>query len=130
MNNYIKHNKAVYLTQYHIIWCPKYRRNLLTNEIKNRLSEIIINSCSELGATIKAFEIMPNHVHVFVSYTYKEPINKLIKKMKGTSSNLLRKEFPELRKMPTLWSRSFFVASAGNISEETIKKYIEQQWKK
>lgn len=127
MNNYTKHNKVTFLTQYHIIWCPKYRRNILSGKIKDRLNEIIVNVCQELGATIKAFEIMPNHIHIFVSYTYKEPINKLIKKMKGVSSNLLRKEFPELKKMPTLWSRSFFVASIGNVSEETIKKYIDEQ---
>lgn len=130
MNNYIKYNKVVYLTQYHIIWCPKYRRNILQDSIKDRLLYIIHNSCLELNAEIKSIEIMPNHVHLFVSYTYKEPIHKLIKKIKGSSSNLLRKEFPELRKMPTLWSRSFFVASVGNVSEETIKKYIDQQWKK
>lgn len=127
MNDYIKDKKVVYLTQYHIIWCPKYRRDILTGDIKDRLFEIINDCCNELNATIKAIEIMPNHVHLFVSYTYKESINKLIKKIKGTSSNLLRKEFPDLKKMPTLWTRSFFVASVGKISEETVKKYIENQ---
>lgn len=127
MNNYIKNNKVVYLTQYHIIWCPKYRKNILIDSIKNRLQNIILDVCNELNAEIKALEIMPNHIHLFVSYTYKEPINKLIKKLKGISSNILRKEFPQLKKMPTLWSRSFFVASIGQVSEETIKKYIEEQ---
>lgn len=127
MNNYIKNNKVIYLTQYHIIWCPKYRKNILIDSIKNRLQNIILDVCNELNAEIKALEIMPNHIHLFVSYTYKEPINKLIKKLKGVSSNILRKEFPQLKKMPTLWSRSFFVASIGQVSEETIKKYIEEQ---
>jgi putative transposase len=50
--------------------------------------------------------------------------------MKGRSSNFLRKEFPELLKMPTLWTRSFFTASIGQVSEDTVKEYIENQWKK
>jgi putative transposase len=130
MKNYIHHNKAVYLTQYHIIWCPKYRRNILTEQIKNRLESIIHEVCDEMDAEIKALEIMPNHVHIFVSFTYREPIYKLIKKMKGRSSNLLRKEFPELRKMSTLWTRSFFVSSVGNVSEKTVMEYIKNQWNK
>jgi putative transposase len=83
-----------------------------------------------MDAEIKALEIMPNHVHIFVSFTYREPIYKLIKKMKGRSSNLLRKEFPELRKMSTLWTRSFFVSSVGNVSEKTVMEYIKNQWNK
>ena len=130
MKNYIHHNKAVYLTQYHIIWCPKYRRNILTEQIKNRLESVIHEVCDEMDAEIKALEIMPNHVHIFVSFTYREPIYKLIKKMKGRSSNLLRKEFPELRKMSTLWTRSFFVSSVGNVSEKTVMEYIKNQWNK
>ena len=129
-DNYIRHNKAVYLTQYHIIWSPRYRRSLLVGPIKDRLEEIIRTVCDEKQATIKALEIMPDHVHIFVSFTYREPIFKLIKAMKGRSSNLLRKEFPDLLKMPTLWTRSFFVASIGQVSADTIKKYIENQWKK
>jgi putative transposase len=130
MDNYIHHNKAVYLTQYHIIWCPHYRRGLLVGPLKTRLEEIIRTVCDENQATIKVLEIMPDHVHIFVSYMYKYPIFKLIKAMKGRSSNFLRKEFPDLRKMPTLWTRSFFVSSIGQVSENTIKEYIENQWKK
>ncbi len=127
---YIKHNKAVYLVQYHIVWCPKYRRGLLIGSLKDRLSTIIHEVCGELSAKIKALQIMPDHVHIFVSYTYQEPIHKLIKQLKGRSSNILRKEFPNLRKMPTLWTRSFFVSSVGNASEEIIQEYIKNQWNK
>jgi putative transposase len=129
-NEYTRHNKVVYSIQYHIIWCPKYRRGILVNSLKNRLHQIIQEVCGELGAKIKALEIMPDHVHLFISYTYQQPVYKLIKQLKGRSSNLLRTEFPELRKMPTLWTRSFFVSSVGNASEKTIQEYIENQWNK
>lgn len=128
MNNYLKHNKVVFLTQYHFIWCPKYRRNLLIDSLKTRLENIIKEVSGEHNAQIKALEIMPNHVHLFVSLNYKEAPYKFIKAVKGRSSNLLRKEFANLRKMPTLWTRSYFVSSIGVISEDTVKMYIENQW--
>jgi len=128
LDGYIRYNKVVYLTQYYVIWSPKYRRQLLVGNLKERLSQVIKQVCLEENATLKALEIMPDHVHLLISYSYKYPINKLVKALKGRSSNLLRKEFPELLKMPTLWTRSLFVCTVGQISEETIKEYIESQW--
>lgn len=130
LKNYTIHNKGVYLLQYHIVWCPKYRRKLFINDIKNRLKEIIENVCIERNCKIITCEIMPDHIHLFVSTHVKETPYKLIKSIKGRSSNILRREFPELRKMPTLWTRSYFISSIGNASSKTIKKYIENQWTK
>jgi len=130
VSNYIVHNKAVYLVLYHVIWAPKYRRGLLIGEIKNRLEEIIKEVCCERGITIKAFKVMPDHVNLFISSNPREAPYKIVKALKGRSSNLLRKEFPELLKMPTLWTRSYFISTIGGISEKTVKRYIEQQWKK
>jgi putative transposase len=130
MSEYIRSNKVVYLIQYHVIWCPKYRKNILVGDIKDRLIEIINDISGEQQLTIKALEIMPNHVHVFFSMSYLNPSYKIIKLFKGRSSHILREEFPELKKMPSLWTRSFFVSSIGNVSEKTIKKYIEDQCKK
>ena len=129
MSEYIKNNKVIYLTQYHIIWCPKYRRGILKDKIKDRLQQIIEEICQEKYITIKKMEIMPDHIHLFISMSYKETPYKIVKLFKGRSSNLLRKEFPELLKMPTLWSGSFFISTIGNVSEKTIIKYIEDQWK-
>lgn len=130
MTNCSISNKAVYLLQYHIVWSPKYRRQLLTGSLKLRLEEIIKEVCCDKHLEIKALEIMPNHVHLLVSSNPKQTPYKIIKSIKGRSSNLLRKEFPELLKMPTLWTRSYFISSIGNVSEKTIKHYIESQWKK
>jgi putative transposase len=72
---------------------------------------------------------MPDHLHLFVSTYPQLEIHKLVKLFKGRSSNLLRKESPELLKLPCLWTRSYFVSTAGNVSSETIRKYIEAQTK-
>ena len=130
MSNYIYNNKAVYLLQYHIVWAPKYRRHLLVNKIKDRLESIIKEVCAAHSLSIRALKIMPDHVHLFIGSDPRKQPYKIVKAVKGRSSNLLRKEFPELLKMPTLWTRSYFIATAGNVSDKTIQRYIEDQWKK
>ena len=130
MGNYKKHNKTVYLCNYHVIWCPKYRRKLLVGDIKNRLEEIIKDALYEKGCEIISLEIMPDHVHLLVSGNPKIAPFEIAKAVKGRSSGILRKEFPFLMKMPTLWSRSYFVSTVGNASSATVKKYIERQWDK
>ena len=126
-----KHSKHhVYLVNYHLIWCPKRRRPVLVNKVKNRFIQIIKNKAEQIKVDILAFEVMPDHVHIFVSAYPTVPVHKIVKEFKGISSNILRKEFPHLLKIPSLWTHSYFASTAGNISNETIKKYIEAQSKK
>lgn len=117
----------VYLMNYHLIWCPKRRKKVLTGYIKTRLEQIIKDVATEKNIKILALEIMPDHLHLFVSSHPNIPVHNLIKAFKGRSSNLLRKEFPELLKLPSLWTHSYFISTAGNVSSETIQKYIEAQ---
>lgn len=126
-----KHNRtSIIMINYHIVFCPKYRRHLLVGKIKERLEEIMKNVALENGWEITAKEVLPDHVHLFVSANVKSKPESVVKRFKGRSSRYLRKEFPELLKMPTLWTRSYFLSTAGNVSASTIKKYIEQQWDK
>jgi putative transposase len=125
---YIHHNKVVYLLNYHAIWCPKYRRGLLVGDIRNRLEGIIYDAVKQKRGKIIAFEIMPDHVHLSFSLPPTEVPYKLVKLIKGRSSNVLRKEFPALLKMPTFWSRSYFITTTGSVSTEEVEKYIEEQW--
>lgn len=126
-----KHNRtSVVMINYHIVFCPKYRRQLLVGKIKERLEEIMKNVALENKWGIIAKEVQPDHVHLFVSADVKSKPEIVVKRFKGRSSRYLRKEFPELLKMPTLWTRSYFLSTAGNVSASTIKKYIEQQWHK
>ena len=127
--DYKRSRYQVYLINYHLIWCPKRRKSVLVDEIKNRLEQIIRQTAKEKSVEVLALEIMPDHLHLFISAYPTIAVHKLVKAFKGRSSNLLRKEFPELLKLPSLWTHSYFVSTAGNVSSETIQKYIEQQSK-
>lgn len=115
---------------YHFVWCPKYRKKILYGKIKTRLKELINQKAKDLNCDILQMEIMPNHIHLFITAYPNISSNKLIGTIKGYTSRILRKEFPELLKMPTLWTRSYFVSTAGNVSSFVIHKYINEQYKK
>ena len=121
---------SVYNINYHLIWCPKYRRKVLEGEVEKRLKELLKNKANDLELTIKAFEVMPDHVHLFISAPPTASPHWVVQQFKGNSSRILRQEFPSLKsKLPTLWTRSYYCESVGHISEETIKKYVEDQKK-
>lgn len=123
-----KHSRnKVFLINYHLIWCPKRRKKVLVGDIKTRLEQIINEVAKEKNIEVLALEVQPDHLHLFVSSHPNIPVHNLIKAFKGRTSNLLRKEFLELLKLPSLWTHSYFVSTAGNVSSETIQKYIEAQ---
>ncbi len=119
----------VYLINYHIIWCPKRRRKVLVDKVKERLGGILQQVAQEKQVKILALEIQPDHLHIFVSCSPQMMVHKLVKALKGRSSYYLRREFSQLLKLPSLWTNSYFVSTAGNVSNETIRKYIEAQSK-
>ena len=119
--------KSVYNLGYHLIWCPRYRKNILHGKLEQRLREILINKAKEIDISIEVMEINGDHLHLFVKSSPTDSPHFIIQQFKGLSSNLLRKEFPELMKMPSLWTRSYYCESVGHISEKTVKKYIEDQ---
>ena len=126
-----KHSRnQVFLINYHLVWCPKRRKKVLTAKIAKRLEKICNQVAKEKSVDILALEIMPDHLHLFISCQPQMTIHKIVKAFKGRSSNILRKEFPVLLKLPSLWTNSYLVSTAGNISNKTIQKYIENQSKK
>ena len=111
-----------------MVWCPKYRRKVLTNGVDERLKELLIEYAGNLSVDILELEIMPDHVHILMEVDPQFGIHKAIKSFKGYTSRILRKEFPYLKtKMPTLWTNSYFVSTVGGLSLEVIKQYIENQ---
>jgi len=123
-----KSKTSVHNVAYHLIWCPKYRRAILTGKVEQRLKQLLKQKAKENAWKIETMEIMPDHVHVFVKANPVASPHWIIQQFKGYSSNILRKEFPHLKsKLPTLWTRSYYCESVGHISEDTIKKYIEEQ---
>lgn len=121
-------NNVVYRCAYHVVWCPKYRRPVIEGAVDERLKQIIREVCAERECNLIELETMPDHVHLLVECDPQYGIHRLVKQIKGRSSRLLREEFPSLkRRLPTLWTNSYFVATAGGAPLEIIKQYVENQ---
>jgi putative transposase len=111
-----------------MVWCPKYRRKVLMEGIAERLKQIITEVCQEHQAELLKLEVMPDNVHLLVECDPQFGIHRLVRLIKGRSSRFLRQEFPILkRKLPTLWTNSYFVSTVGGAPLSVIKQYIENQ---
>ena len=125
---YAKNAGAVFALKYHLVWCPKYRRPVLTSPVDNRLQTLLYTKARDLGLTIHLLEVMPDHVHLFLESDPPLCIPEIVNQLKGFTSHYLRKEFPFLRsRLPTLWSRNYYAGSVGSVSEAVVRKYIENQ---
>jgi len=114
---------------YHFVWCPKYRRKVLIEEVAEKLRMIIDDIAGQMGFDVISLEIQPDHVHLFISTPPQYSPATIINAIKGASSRRLRNEFPELKETvneESLWTRTYYVGSAGHVSSETIRKYIEE----
>lgn len=119
---------AAYQINYHLVWCPKFRRPVLEGEVGKRLGELIPPIVEENGGEVLDLTVMPDHVHLLVSFPPTIAINQIMFRVKGSTSHQLRKEFPELNsRLPSLWTRSYYAGTAGHVSVETIQRYIERQ---
>jgi putative transposase len=127
--DYLSNNTTVHKCIYHIIWTTKYRRSVLTDEMQKYLKKLLLNYSNENEEfNILELEIMGDHVHCLIQIDPDFPISSTLNILKGSSSHDMNEHFPELKKkLPTLWTRSKFVASVGSVSLETVKKYIENQ---
>ena len=125
---YAKNAGAVFSLKYHAVWCPKYRRPVLMDPVDARLRELIFEVAQRREMTIHALDVRPDHVHLFVETDPRWAPAEVVGKFKAVSSRVLRQEFPALRsRLPTLWSRSYYIATVGTVSEATIRRYIEAQ---
>lgn len=119
----------MYQTFYHVVWCPKYRKAVLTGNIPVVLEQTLRDVCSERGWDISALEIQPDHIHLFVSIPPAVAVADAVKILKGVSARKLFTEFSELKNAlwgGSLWAPSYYVGTAGNVSAETIQRYIER----
>lgn len=125
---YKSNRNVVYSCKYHVVWCPKYRRKVLTGEIEARLKELIVETAKDTNADVIEMEVMPDHVHLLIEVDPQYGINKAVRHIKGVSSHALRSEFPSLKsRLPTLWTNSYFVSTVGGAPLSAIKQYIENQ---
>jgi REP-associated tyrosine transposase len=128
MGNMRSNNNVVFICRYHVVFCPKYRRKVLTPPIDTRLKTILAEQIECWEQELIELEVMPDHVHLLVGCDPQFGIHRLVKLLKGYSSHVLREEFPALkRRLPSLWTNSYFVATTGGVMLETLKRYVQNQ---
>lgn len=126
--NYKSNKNIVFSCKYHVVFCPKYRRPVLIDGVDERFKQIALEMAKELNFDILEQEVMPDHVHLLIDCDPQFGIHRVIKHLKGRSSRLLRSEFPWLkRRLPSLWTNSYFVTTVGGAPINTVKQYIENQ---
>ncbi|TPG71392.1 IS200/IS605 family transposase [Brevibacillus laterosporus] len=121
---------TVSLINYHFVFCPRYRRKVLVKQVEIRFKELLAEICHQNSWLIVAMEVMPDHVHLFLNCLPTDSPSDVMAKVKGVTSRIVRQEFEHLAHLPSLWTRSFFVSTAENVSSETVKRYVEEQKKR
>lgn len=128
MEEYRRTTTTVSLINYHFVFCPRYRRKIfLDSKVEQRFKEIVQELCESLKIIVVALECDKDHTHMFLNALPTHSPSNIMAKIKGVTSKQLREEFPHLQHLPSLWTRSYFVSTAGNVSSQTIKRYVEQQ---
>lgn len=112
---------------YHFVWTPKRRKKVLVGNIARDCAGLIREKCDELGWHVLELAIQPDHVQLFVQTFPTTSASDVVQACKGVTSHILCERYPELKKLPSLWTRSYFAASAGNVSAQTIEAYIAAQ---
>ena len=130
-NQYHSASHSVYLTQYHIVWCPKFRFRVLTPERQEKLKQILHGICNKYNYVIKALEVIPDHIHIFVDVPQAISPCEAVRTLKSISAIQMLHDDAQLRsfysRCGVLWSRGHFVSSVGYVGSATIQKYIEEQ---
>jgi putative transposase len=132
MEHYRRSSHTVYDIKYHLVWITKYRKPVLVGPIATRLRELIREICKSKDVEILKGHISRDHVHIFVSVPPHHSVSNLLKSIKGKSSRKMLMEFKALSRQfwgRHLWARGYFAASSGNVTDEVIMQYIEQQGK-
>jgi putative transposase len=130
MDGYQKSGHAVYDIKYHVIWVTKYRYKVLRGQVAVRLSELIRQGCEARGVTILQGSVGKEHIHLLISCPPSLAPSKIMQYLKGRSSRLLQDEFSELKKQywgQHLWSRGYFCATVGTVTDEISRNYIANQ---
>jgi len=129
MVDVVTNRNCVYQTAYHVIWCPKYRRDVLTGTVAKETGAMLDTICAERGWPVISKEIQPDHIHLFLTIRPAIAVADAVKILKGVTARRLFQQFPAMKKRLRgghLWSPSYYVGTAGNVSAETIRRYIER----
>lgn len=125
----VYNRNCIYQTAYHVVWCPKYHQDVLVGQVADAMGEMLEEICAERGWPVIAQEVQPDHIHLFLSIPPSRAVADVVKILKGVTARSLFQRFPALKKRlwgGPLWSPSYYVGTAGNVSAETIRHYIER----
>ena len=127
-DEYKRTNTTVSMLNYHFVFCPRYRRKIfLIDGLEDRFKESVLQICEQNQIEVLAMECHVDHVHLFLSSLPKYSPADIMRIVKGNTSRVLLSEFSDVLRSPTVWTRSYFVSTAGNVSSETIRRYVETQ---
>ncbi len=128
---YGRTNHCIYNINYHIVFCPKFRHKIIKGMVEDIVKQLIQEICNNYGYTLIQMESMPDHLHIFLSAPPTAAPAEIVTKLKSITANRIFTVFPNLKKRyfwgSGLWSRGYCIGTAGNVSAETIRKYIEAQ---
>lgn len=131
MNKYKTTNHCKYSIQYHLVWCPKFRFEVLKDDIAIALKEIIKNICKQYNYEILELEVQQDHIHIFLSAKPTAAPTDIVRTIKSISAIKLFDKYPKLKsfyaKNGSLWSKGYFVDTVGNANLKTIREYIKKQ---
>src|SRR5512143_2637464 len=116
--------------QYHMVWIPKYRRRVLRGKIAVRLKQLLYEACRMNRWWISELSIREDHIHLIIQTNPRDSVADVLQRLKGGTSRVIRKEFPELEEFlwgDSLWADGYFVETVGNVDEEVVKRYIKLQ---
>ena len=127
-DEYKRTNTTVSMLNYHFVFCPRYRRKIfLIDGLETRFKESVLQICEQNQMEVLAMECHVDHVDLFLSALPKSSPADIMRIVKGNTSRVLLSEFSDILRSPTVWTRSYFVSTAGNVSSETIRRYVETQ---
>lgn len=116
------------MLNYHFVFCPRYRRKIfLIDGLENRFKETVLQICEQNDIEVLALECHIDHVHLFLNALPSKSPTDIMRIVKGNTSKVLLEEFSSVLRSPTIWTRSYFVSTAGNVSSATIQRYVESQ---
>jgi putative transposase len=124
---YQRDEQRVHLIVYHLIWCPRRRKPVLVGTIADRCRDLLMAKCTEHSWDVRMLAIQPDHIHLLVRVWPTDSAAEVVRACKGVTSYALRREFPGLRRLPSMWTRSYFASTAGNVRQATIARYIAAQ---
>ena len=130
MRGYRTNSQSKYDLKVHLIWVPKYRKRVLTGSVAERVRDVLRQISMEHEVHIISGKVSSDHVHMVLSYRPQLSLSKLVQYLKGGSSRIMLQEFPRLRKQfwgRHLWARGYMAISSGNITDDMVQKYIDEQ---